>query len=118
MLNIPLLSSEKLRIHPRQDMRRRPSKEPKIAITINLPERLRELSDEWAITNEHSLSTLIEYLLRRELEENGVNPNLPADVFIKLLGKKLGLTDDQMKELHSKHISAKSSREVVGELRA
>jgi hypothetical protein len=118
MTNFLLLSSDKLRISPRQQMRRRPAKEPKISITMNLPERLRELSDEWATANEYSLSTLIEYLLRRHLEENGINPNMPPEAFIKMMGEKFGLTPEQMEELHSKHIPAPAQREVVGELPA
>lgn len=98
-------------------MRRKPSKKPKKAITLNLPERLREIADEWAGSNEQSLSARIEYLLRRDLEQNGVNPNLPADVFIKLLGKKLNLTPEQMEELRANHAPARTG-EVVGELPA
>ncbi len=102
MLNIPLVSTEKLHISIGQRidrMPRRAPKTPKVPITFNLPPRLREISEEWARANDHSLSTLVEYLLRRELEKNGVNPNIPADTFIKMISEKFGLSAEQMRAL-------------------
>jgi hypothetical protein len=59
--------------------------------TLNLPPRLSEIATDYAEANGRSLSTLIEDLLRRHLEDNGVQVNLPAEAFEKMLADKYGV---------------------------
>lgn len=87
----------------------KPKKEAKKKLTMSLPKHLRMIAGEWAGANEQSLSTLVEYLLRRHLEENGVNPNLPAEKIIAILGKKFNLSADEMEELRSNKSGGASS---------
>jgi hypothetical protein len=92
MVNFPLLSSGALRINPKQLMRRKAAK------SINIPPRLYSLSRSYAESNQRSLSSLIEDLLRRHLEANGVNPNLSLEQFMEQVAEKFGLNADELKK--------------------
>lgn len=69
----------------------------KAPVTLNLPERVKQIATTYAEANGRSLSSLIEDLLRRHLEENGVKVNLPPAEFEKVLFDKFKTKLDRRK---------------------
>jgi hypothetical protein len=67
-------------------------KEP---VNLNLPSLLVAIAEEYAETNGRKLSTLVEDLLRRHLDERGIPTDVPLeDVAIRInerLGRKTPL---------------------------
>lgn len=68
------------------------TKPRKKAITINLPPRIITLGTAYAEANERSLSALLEDLLRRHLESEGVPVGLPLDELIRTMAERYGIT--------------------------
>jgi outer membrane biosynthesis protein TonB len=62
-------------------------KEP---VNLNLPSLLVAIAEEYAETNGRKLSTLVEDLLRRHLDERGIPTDVPLEDVAQRINDRLG----------------------------
>ena len=83
-------TTSKIKAKPAPKPRAKRGKALKEPVNLNLPSLLVAIAEAYAETNGRKLSTLVEDLLRRHLDERGIPTDVPLEDVAQRINERLG----------------------------
>jgi hypothetical protein len=83
-------TTSKTKVKPAPKPRAKRGKALKEPVNLNLPSLLVAIAEAYAETNGRKLSTLVEDLLRRHLDERGIPTDVPLEDVAQRINERLG----------------------------
>jgi len=83
-------TTSKTKAKPAPKPRAKRGKALKEPVNLNLPSLLVAIAEAYAETNGRKLSTLVEDLLRRHLDERGIPTDVPLEDVAQRINERLG----------------------------
>ena len=83
-------TTSKIKAKPASKPRAKRGKALKEPVNLNLPSLLVAIAEAYAETNGRKLSTLVEDLLRRHLDERGIPTDVPLEDVAQRITERIG----------------------------